>query len=86
MDKVLILASPIAPAQQIFIYQNGVVMEKFGIALDYIADVIAAIYREYGINAVEISGNHSFTLGIQEQVTKQLLTEFELENITITCI
>ena len=86
MDKVLILASPIAPSQQIFIYRDGAVMEKFGIAIDYIADVIAAIHREYNIDTVEISGNHSFTLGIQEQVTKQLSTEFNLEDITITCI
>ena len=86
MDKVLILASPIAPMQQVFIYKNGAVMEQLGIAIDNLTDVIVAIHEEYDMNNIELSGNHSFTLGLQEQITKKLATEYEVSDITITCI
>lgn len=87
MDKIVILASPIAPTQQIFVYHNGEITDHIGAPADHLTDVIPAIMETTGIYHIEISGNHVYTLGIQEQLTHIIRTEFDfIEDFTIVCI
>lgn len=87
MDKIVILASPVAPTQQIFIYNNNKITDKIGAPLDHINNIIPAIIETSGIKHIEISGNQAFTLGIQEQLLKTLQTDFtSISDVNIVCI
>ena len=87
MDKIVILASPVAPMQQIFVYHNGEVVDHIGAQVEHLTDVIPAIMETTGIYHIEISGSHAYTLGIQEQLTHTIRTEFDfIEDFNIVCI
>ena len=87
MDKIVILASPVAPMQQIFVYQNGEITERIGVSVQDLAEIIYSIIETTGINKVEISGNHNYTLGIQEELTHAMQTEFtSIGDVNIVCI
>lgn len=87
MDKIVILASPIAPTQQIFVYHDGEITDHIGAPADHLTDVIPAIMETTGIYHIEISGHYAYTLGIQEQLTHIIRTEFDfIKDFTIVCI
>lgn len=87
MDKIVILASPVAPTQQIFIYSDNRITDKIGAPLDHINNIVPAIIETSGIKQIEISGNRAFALGIQEQLLRTLQTEFtSISDVNIICI
>lgn len=68
MDKILVIASPVARYHQICVYKDSQLIDNFKASLDDLIDIIFAAVEKYDIHTAVLSGPFDYVKGIGEVI------------------
>lgn len=84
MRKIIGMVSPVAPSQQIYVYENGNKIEMFNIEVDEITNTVFAIADQYtDIEQVELFGPKSYANGIAKRIKDAEASKYSNRSLEI---
>ena len=83
LDRIVVWMSPTAPYQKIYVFQEGVLVDQAGIAIDDFEEVIYDFLIKYKINHLHFSGVHSFAETFGEKIRTESVIKYGLNDLII---
>lgn len=82
MDRIIIRGEPTSPFQYIYVYVNGERVERLGVLMENLEDIVFALLKKYNINHIDLSGPRDYTTGIERILSNPQSIDYEYANIT----
>ena len=84
MRKIIGMVSPVAPSQQIYVYENGNKIEMFNIGVDEITNTVFAMADQYtDIEQVELFGPKQYANGIAKRIKDAEASKYSNRSLEI---
>lgn len=84
MRKIIGMVSPVAPSQQIYVYENGNKIEMFSVGVDEITNTIFTITDQYtDIEQVELFGPKQYANGIARRIKEAETSKYSNRSLEV---
>ena len=82
--KIIGLINPVAPFQEIYVYENGNKVDVVNSKVDMIADTVINLAKRYNVSDIELFGAKSYAAGISKQIQEAELSMYNKNVLNIT--
>jgi stalled ribosome rescue protein Dom34 len=84
MKKIIGMVSPIAPSQQIYVYEDGNKVEMFNVEVDNITSTVFSMIDQYtDIEQVELFGPKQYANGIAKKIKEAETSKYSNRSIEV---
>ena len=76
MKKILVHSTPVAPIHKVYVLEDGIIIDQVGVHQEDLADTVNLLVDKYNINTVSLKGPKTYTEGIEKQIKKANITQY----------
>ena len=82
MNRLLVRGEPVGPFQHVYVFQGDKLVDKLGIGIDDLNDVVFSLAKKYNINHIDLSGSRVYMMGIEEQIKRAGIENYNINDLT----
>ena len=76
MKKILIHSTPVAPTHKIYVLEDGVIIDQVGVRQEDLSETVNLLADKYNIDNISLKGPKTYTEGIEKQIKKANITQY----------